>query len=134
MEKKGTERILGILSKNTPGKAKMRTLQLIEEELGSLNTSISREDGGIDYEKVVKLLTILAQQDDLQVTEEMVRNNLDMGNLGEAVEAIAEAIKMEVPQALLDAAAEQLGMSDQEEEAEETEEADGPDLLDAAKN
>jgi hypothetical protein len=104
-------------------KATLDTMIKIQEALGHFPDKITRsedEGGGLDYDVLAKMYTILAQQEDPSITEKQVRASLNMGNLSKALEAVNEMLTIDVPIELL---------SEIEDSKEETEDA-GPDDTD----
>lgn len=123
---KNESKLISILrSPVNSSKATLDTMMKIWDELGHFPDKITHseeEGGGVDYETLVKLITILSQQSDPNVTEEQVRNRLTIDKLPEAMDAVNEML-------ITDAALELISeMEEAKEDAESTDaETDGTD-------
>jgi len=85
----------------TPNKASIRTMMKLDEKYGGLPSKLTREDGEIDYQKIVDIYTMLCQQDNPSLTADDVMDGLDQGKLDKVITYIAEALSINVPDAML---------------------------------
>jgi len=83
-------------------KATLETMIKITEKYGGLTQALTMTDekDEPDFCKIVEIVTILCQQENPDITEDQVKQNLDMESLGEAMELIREWMNLEVPEAI----------------------------------
>jgi len=108
----------------TRNKASIRTMIKLTEIYGGLPSKLAREDGEIDYQKIVDIYTLLCQQDNPSLTTDDVMDGLDQGKLDKVITYIAEALSINVPDAML---------TDQKEGESVTKRATSPKAKDQGK-